>query len=158
MNRPITIDGTPAMTLVRKRNNWANGRVRPYSFRYTAPRMPSGTAITVAITVITTVPMIAAFIPGPGRRGDNWMSFVNLLGNEPDTIDHPLVTTVMSTSNSTKPTRMTASAISAVMTTFFVRRLPAIPVRSAASSRVFVGNWAVTVAMVTSPAHASSHG
>src|SRR3954454_16926884 len=97
MNRPMTIDGTPAMTFVRKRNTWANVRVRPYSFRYTAPRMPSGTAIRVAITVITTVPMIAAFIPGPGRRADSWMSFVNHLGNEPDTIDHPLVTTVIST-------------------------------------------------------------
>ena len=53
MNSPITIDGTPVITLVRKRSSLANGLVRPYSLRYTAPPMPSGTAIAVAAAVIS---------------------------------------------------------------------------------------------------------
>ena len=81
MNRPITIDGTPAITLVKKRSTRANTLRLPYSLRYTAPAMPSGTAIAVAVAVMTSVPTIAAFMPGPGRRGDSWMSSVNHFGN-----------------------------------------------------------------------------
>src|SRR4051794_7135543 len=152
------------MTFARKRNTRANSWVRPYSLRYTAPRMPSGTATKVAMSVMTAVPMIAAFIPGPGRRGDSWMSLVNHLGNEPDTIDQPLATTVMRTRSKTNPTTITASAISTVMTMFLVRRLPEMAVRSAASSRVRGGSWAVTTAIsgpldaFGSPAHDGGRG
>ena len=52
--------------------------------------MPSGTAISVAVSVMSSVPTIAAFMPGPGRRGASWMSLVNQSGKAPDTIDQPL--------------------------------------------------------------------
>ena len=63
MKIPITTDGTPVITSVRKRMQPARRFFLPYSLRYTAPRMPRGIAINAASPVITIVPMIAGCMP-----------------------------------------------------------------------------------------------
>jgi hypothetical protein len=102
--------------------------------------------------------LIAAFIPGPGRRGDSWMSLVNQSGNDPAKIDQPLATTVNSTRTSAKPTSTTDAAISTVMIRFFVRRMPDTPDSSAASRSDDVGSDAAVAAITHHPGSAWWHG
>jgi hypothetical protein len=68
MNRPITMLGTPAMTFDRKRTTEAIGLEPPYSCRYTAARIPRGTASSVAKPVMTRVPAMAGPMPPRARR------------------------------------------------------------------------------------------
>ncbi len=72
----MTIDGTPAMTSLRKRIVPAILDPAPYSVTKTAARIPSGTAMAVAVRVMSSVPTTAGPIPGPRRRDRTGMSSV----------------------------------------------------------------------------------
>src|SRR4051812_19310636 len=122
MNRPITIDGTPVITVVMNLTIVASFEVPPYSWRYTAPRMPSGTAIKVAPPVDSNVPRIAGPIPGPALREIIGISEVKKSGKLLNITPPPREITDHSTATSGIRTATTAAAISTVMSWLFVER------------------------------------
>src|SRR3569623_507372 len=138
MHSPITIEGTPLMTVDMKRTSREKWFLPPYSCRETAPSTPSGTAITVAAPVTISVPRMAGPMPPPGRRAMLGISVTKKSGNSWTAPAAPRTPTAQTIATSGAAMATTDPIISDVMMALFTDRKLCLAVRSGGPTAVSV--------------------